>query len=293
MPHVPPKNALERKAKRDHKQRKANEYNRRRQSADFAALIDTIKDEGSAYRKEEQREDRGKRFREYITIFLIAATFTAVCYQVYEMIKVYEPIREQAEASGKQAIEAKRAADATVKAAEAAIKQSEIAAKQAEYAEKSLTQAQRAWIGPTNASFVTEPKVGEPLDIAIFYQNSGREPALNFSYEADLFPVGEQSSEFGNRVVPFMTKCLERNTLQPGQVVYPSSGFSQYNLSMKSAPELVDDAVVSGEKVIVLQGCFVYLTGQIMRHSFFCYFYKSKFSKISNLNICQAGHSAD
>jgi hypothetical protein len=293
VPNVPTKYPFQRKTKRDHRQSKADKYNRHRQSADFAALIDTIKDEGSAYRKEEQREDRGKRFREYITIFLIAATFAAVCYQVYEMIKVYDPIREQAEASGKQAVEAKRAADATVKAAEAAIKQSEIAAKQAEYAEKSLGQAQRAWIGPTNATFATEPKLGEGFDITILYQNTGREPALNFSYEADVFSVGEQSPEFGNRVAPFMKKCLARNTIQAGQVVYPSSGFSQYNLFMKTNTELVDDAVVAGEKVIVLQGCFVYLTGQIVRHSFFCYFYKSKFTKIANLNICPAGHYAD
>src|ERR1700680_3177278 len=62
-------------------------------------LIKTIESEGRAYRKEEQDEDRGKKRREWITIVLIALTFIAVCYQVYEMIKVYEPIREQAEAS--------------------------------------------------------------------------------------------------------------------------------------------------------------------------------------------------
>jgi hypothetical protein len=62
-------------------------------------LIKTIESEGRAYRKEEQDEDRGKKRREWVTIALIALTFIAVCYQVYEMIKVYEPIREQAEAS--------------------------------------------------------------------------------------------------------------------------------------------------------------------------------------------------
>jgi hypothetical protein len=72
-------------------------------SADFAALIDAITAEGRAYRKEEQREDRGKKFREWITIVLIALTFGAVSLQVHEMIKVYEPIREQAKAATDQA----------------------------------------------------------------------------------------------------------------------------------------------------------------------------------------------
>jgi hypothetical protein len=64
-------------------------------SPDFKALIHTIRREGRAYRKEEQREDRAKRFREWITIALIALTFIAVCYQVHEIIKVYDPIRDQ------------------------------------------------------------------------------------------------------------------------------------------------------------------------------------------------------
>src|SRR5262245_56475078 len=59
----------------------------------FAQLIAAIRGEGAAERAEEQREDRGKKFREWTTIILIALTFIAVCWQVHEMIKVYEPIK--------------------------------------------------------------------------------------------------------------------------------------------------------------------------------------------------------
>jgi len=98
-------------------------------SSDFAALIHTMQREGRAYRREEQREDRGKNIREWITIALIALTFVAVCYQVHEMIKVYEPIKEQAEAT-------KQAADASTRAADASTKQSEIATVQSEKSER-------------------------------------------------------------------------------------------------------------------------------------------------------------
>jgi hypothetical protein len=71
-----------------------------RVSADFAALIDAITDEGKAYRAEEESEDTAKRFREWLTILLIACTFIAIGWQVSEMIKVYGPIKEQADAVG-------------------------------------------------------------------------------------------------------------------------------------------------------------------------------------------------
>jgi hypothetical protein len=116
---------------------------------------------------------------------------------------------------------------------------------------------------------------------------------LNFSYSIDLFAVTESSPDFGNRVTPFMTKCLATNTVPSGQVVYPSTGFSQYTLGAKSDKTLVDDLIVSGEKVVVMQGCFLYATGQTVHHSFFCFFYKNKFTRISNLNICPSGHYAD
>jgi hypothetical protein len=252
MPDILAEDPLKQEPKSGQKQNPTGNDGPERPSSDFAALIDAITTEGRAYRKEEQREDRGKKIREWITIILIGMTFCAVCYQVYEMIKVYEPIREQAVASGKQAIASEKAADATTRAADAATKQSEIATKQAENSDKALIQAQRAWVGPRNASFSAEPKVGEPVDITIDYQNTGREPALSFSYEADIFAIAEQSPDFGMRVVPFMNKCLGINTATPGQVVYPSTGFSQYNLTAKTNKDLVDDPVVAGDKVVVV-----------------------------------------
>jgi len=135
------------------------------QAADFAALINTIKSEGIAFRKEEQREDRGKKFREWITVVLVTLTLVAIGWQVHEMIKVYEPIRSQAEAARIQA-------DALI--------------KQVETSTKAMESAQRAWVGAENISLTSAPALGEPIDIWIHYQNSGREPATGFFYA--VFP---------------------------------------------------------------------------------------------------------
>src|SRR5262249_3655087 len=101
------------------------QYKERRPSSDFSALIDAIKSEGRSYRSEEKREDTGKKFREWVTIILVGLTFIAICYQVHEMIKVYDPIKDQAVATEK-------AAEATIRTANAATDQSKIATRQVE-----------------------------------------------------------------------------------------------------------------------------------------------------------------
>lgn len=133
-------------------------------SPDFKALIQTIRREGRAYRGEEQREDRGKRFREWVTIVLIALTFTAVCYQVHEMIKVYDPIRDQAVAANDSAKATNLSATASVKVADDS--------------ERSLVAGSRAWVGPTDAKITSgSPVEGKPIKIVVSVRNSGREPA--------------------------------------------------------------------------------------------------------------------
>lgn len=91
QPPVPAERSVEEK---DAKQERDSERkdNRLSPTADFAVLIDTIKSEGVAYHKEEQREHREEKLREWVTVGLILVTFVAVCWQVHEMIKVNEPI---------------------------------------------------------------------------------------------------------------------------------------------------------------------------------------------------------
>jgi hypothetical protein len=174
-------------------------------SANFAALIGAIRNEGSAERAEEQREDRGKRFREWTTIVLIAATLIAVCWQVHEMIKVYQPIKDQA--------------DAAIKSADAAM-------KQAINSERTLIQAQRAWVGPRNATFAAEPAVGKPIEMTVEYQNSGHEPATSFVYFVDSFaiePAEEANGAAAGRIAKYMTACRDNKERQGGSVIYPTT----------------------------------------------------------------------
>ena len=243
---------------------------------DFTALIDTIKAEGRAYREEETREDHTGAIREWVTILVVAFTFVAVCWQVYEMVQVYEPIRQQAEAAAV--------------AADAAIKQSASS-------EAALIQSQRAWVGPQNASLASEPMVGKPLEITITYNNYGHGPAsgLVWSIEPFIMHAGEDAAAFA-KMTNVMTECRERTMWPGGAIAYPGVGgfgASGYALYHRTADDFVTDEVSKGNDIIVVQGCFSYRTFDIPKRSYFCYFYRQGFTKIPNLNICLAGHDAN
>lgn len=81
---------------REDQRERAEQNNPHRPSPDFSALIHTIRAEGRAARAEERREDNAKIVRDWLTIVLLALTFGAIVKQVIEMVKVYDPISEQA-----------------------------------------------------------------------------------------------------------------------------------------------------------------------------------------------------
>jgi hypothetical protein len=250
---------------------------------------DAVSPDTAALIREEQREDRGKNLREWTTIALIAATLVAICYQVHEMIKVYEPIKEQAEA-------AKRAADASIRAADAATKQSAIATQQSENSERALILAQRAWVGPTIARMVGTPELGKPLKISIEYANSGKEPALNFIYAADIFAA--TAADDANHVVEAKVNaafkgCREATTLRAGQVVFPTVADTANRISLTTNDAFVDQTFIDGETTAVIDGCFVYKSFDVIRHSYFCYFYNNKTPTTDGLNFCTNGAGAD
>lgn len=303
MSNVPSENSFEQNPTRESKEGRCDQPVKGDLSPDFTALIDAIKREAAANRSEEQREDSGKKLREWVTIVLIGCTLVAVSWQVYEMIQVYGPIKDQADAAAKQAVASDkaatatlRAAEATTKAADAAVKQSEIAAKQAETSERAAIQAQRAWVGPRDAKLESKPTVGQKNKIIIEYHNTGKEPALGFRFDAtpSVATVEEDGNgEVTKRTMAFMDRCTKLVPMTGSGVTYPSSGFSANNLTVPIEGTLIDDDVASGKKFIIVNGCFVYQTGNVARYSTFCYFYKDGLTEIGHLAMCFTGNFAN
>ena len=199
--------------------------------------------------------------------------------------------------SGLQWNELRRASQQTDKSIAVSERQAEAAAKQADISQRVFIASQRAWVGPLNAKLSAEPKLAEPLEIIVAYQNTGREPAHNFTYDIDSFaatPEEDNAGDVSRRTSDFLNECRNKSQARPGQVVYPSAGFAGgYSLIYRPNEIEVDDAIIAGEKVVVMQGCFVYQTLQKLHRSYFCFFYKAGFTKIRSMNICTVGHHAD
>jgi hypothetical protein len=295
--------AVEKKEGGDPEKGNANNNDKRSPSADFAALIDAIRQEASANRQEENREDRGQRFRDYLTLFFVMATAAGVFYQAHifsgqleEMQSASKQTEQLISANGKLAETGTQQAAAAVKQAEATDKQANALVQSADVSREGMILAQRAWVGPNNAAFTAEPAIGAPIDITVSYQNTGRQPALQFLTSADVIPTTEEedrNGKFPQRLSLYLERCKNTNEWPGGSVAYPSTGFSTYNFSLKTKDDFVDEAITKGDKLVVLQGCFLYRTFEAARHSYFCYFYKKGQTKIQNLNICTSGHYAD
>jgi len=259
------------------------------QHADNLAAINRVANELAGTRQQEQRDDDKRAVREKLTIILLFATVFAAGLgdvffygQMQEMQRAYEPIRDSAEAAKT--------------AAEAATEQSKIATRQVESSEKATIQAQRAWVGPTIAKIEVAPEVGKPIRVLIQYTNSGKEPALNFVYTGDIFaasPEDESNNVASAKVEAFFKGCREATNLRSGQVVFPNVGNAEGLLTFTSKDEFVDQSLIDGGTTLIAQGCFVYKSFNVIRHTYFCFFFSSKRSKIESLNYCANGAGAD
>jgi hypothetical protein len=196
------------------------------------------------------------------------------------MVKVYGPIKDQAIASSKQAIASETAAAA--------------ATKQSENSDRTLIQSQRAWIGPTGTKIDGPIEIGKPINIIINYANIGRQPGLNFIFATDAFVAtaeDENNRVSAAKVDAYFKGCRETTSLRGRIVVFPSTTSSSYLTLTKD--NFIDQQVIDGTSLIIVDGCFLYKSFDVVRHTYFCYFCRAKQSKPEALSVCLNGHGAD
>jgi len=178
--------------------------------------------------------------------------------------------------------------------AEAAARQAEAAIEATKISRDNVISTQRAWVGPRNARSESAPEVGKPLTVYMEYQNTGREPAIETTYDFDFFAGEQADPAVDQRVLTFQNQCMTRWTPNRANVVFPSGlGGTSYTLSKEISSDIIDDKVLDGSKTLVLAGCLVYKTTNTIHRTTFCYFYSAKSTKPANWNICGTGNFAD
>ena len=230
-------------------------------SQSFSALVDAINAHSRANVAEERQEDYGRRLRERITIVLLAITMIAIIFQVIEMKKVYEPVRNQAQ-----------------------------------FMQNNMVADHRAWIGPSGAT-IGQPIIDKSISAIVFYNNTGRQPApllisvkiIPYTYEAWTL-AGTAAAD----IAAFHDKCFDdRSEFKPSSIAFPGFSANEYQYNVPDLGVTADQAVLSGDKVIVVLACFLYKSYNVIRHTSYCGFDLSGTTVSTNLGYCPSGNDAD
>jgi hypothetical protein len=239
-------------------------------AADFAALINTILDEGGRNRAEQKSEDRGKRFRDYLTLgvlgptlLALSVTCCAIIQQVDEMRKVYPDIHSQSTTTSGQL--------------------------------DILKQEGQAMVGPIGIALVNTNSADEPLKARLVYRNFGRQPATRFyvvsTLRLPLLGHAAQTDIFG---LPFWKDKAQFNPesdcgaeqYKVGEItVYPSDLAFTIDVAIRNGYPATSDntptgtvvatgavlnAVTSKNELYVIYGCFTYNTFDETAFSMWC-----------------------
>jgi hypothetical protein len=262
----------------------ANRQRENRSNVDLLAVpLTNVANELKEYRNQQDASERRKKLFEWLslaallaTVLLTGLTLSVFKLQLGEMQRVYGPIKASADAANRQ-----------------------------------LIAATRAWVGPFGASIHGLKNL--PMRTNVDYRNSGKEPAINFSFEdggtddwgatitsgrpKDLIfnpateCVADSKESCASRIQNWIKECQGKQ-IEQSEAIFPDSS---YSFKKPFVPRDLAD-ISKPDRAVFLQGCFVYrsaVTGPQVHHSAFCYFYRFGMSDAEQMTPCTGSGYAD
>jgi hypothetical protein len=159
----------------------------------------------------------------------------------------------------------------------------------------ALALGRRAWVGVSNAHIDGRLAANADLAIAIDYRNTGREPAADLAMIATPFVIETEKRaepQTMSRLEQFADRCLAENYVGGG-VAFPGSEGQTYQADAIVKASDVDDALVDGSKLVIVQSCIVYRSGGAIHHSAACHFFQSGKTPPDRFSLCAKGVAAD
>jgi hypothetical protein len=167
-----------------------------------------------------------------------------------------------------------------------------------------MKQDGRAWIGVAQA--VAAPfAISTPVNITVAYTNVGRRPArTSVSFHAITLPIDDWNQNKGiGQIMAWHDGCfaindpliakVNNNQIAKGTMTFPTSGDNGYMWQFDS-PFPADNDILSGAKVFIILGCFLYMSSDELRHTSFCAAnMEGKHVSTSFGTICPVGNDAD
>jgi hypothetical protein len=151
-------------------------------------------------------------------------------------------------------------------------------------------ESSRAWVVPRLMKLEAPLKAGEAANLGLYHGNTGREPALHVRHyrEAGSFAVDLTMTKNADILTHYQEGIRKTITVdtcdKAGQetlegIVYPSPIEANVHPYIIDAKEITPE-VVSGQRNLVVKGCFVYMTVKKLRKSKYCFVYNAGYDQI-------------
>ena len=158
----------------------------------------------------------------------------------------------------------------------------------------ALVASNRAFITPVGMRLTGPVEAGKELPFDIIYLNSGRTTAI-FNRAIETIAVSDPAPAPNGSVI------AGRNPTCDGLSVFGAPNFSVTNDTAEHwfagafDRDLLSQEVVSGQKALVVRGCFKYSTLEELHRSEFCYVARigDRTSDATNTIFCKDGNFSD
>lgn len=164
----------------------------------------------------------------------------------------------------------------------------------------ALELSERAWISPMPMKLAEQPILGQPLRVALVFNNTGKEPAIDVNFNNTYGVVPHPNNGDMTRMTfPENTACKGIEPVLGGGVAAPTIADRNTRLtdtSHSSQPVVVDEAIMNGQAWVYTQGCIVYRTFNKTHFTQYCNvfrFYPGLATQETSSILCISGNTAN
>jgi hypothetical protein len=139
------------------------------------------------------------------------------------------------------------------------------------------------------SNYQRAPEKTKSIHFAISFSNSGREPASDLNFRVQTSAIDAYDAEYTDMVnikVPENTACTNLEPARKRSVIAPNITFGYTYDSMHGEPIFIaDDAIITGSKFLVVNGCIAYKSLEKVHRTSFCYILESTNASPQNQNV--------
>ncbi len=267
------------------------------QRPDLLAALMAISLQLEASRHDQNVADIAKERRETLTArgFVVTALVSVLGLLVTaEQVRLTrQSLNNSEKGAAAQALNTEKSLGIAKQAADAVTLQAGMLRDSNDTARQTLVEGSRAWIGPDGGSS-PEPSLGSDLTMSVSFRNTGKTPAFNVFYVAKpLTFTKQQASGNGAQILEIESRCNTETGLANLGVAYPGTGANAYSMRTRFDKSMIDQKVLDGDRDLVVVGCFFYKTFEVVHHTNFCFYFRSKLVPAGNWSFCEVGNDAD